>query len=93
MIALVDQTFEDVPRIEGQDSGQGRRRLQIDERVGDDGELPMVLGQIEVMDLIAEVILISEDARARIDLQPARRDDRTASGIGPREAGARRAAA
>ena len=49
-----------------------KRRIEVDECVGHDRQLAMVLRQIEVIHLVAEVILKGEDARPRIHREPER---------------------
>ena len=60
------------PRIARQRIRQRKRRIEVDQRVGHDRQLAMMLRQVEVMDLVAEVILEREDARARVHRQPER---------------------
>ena len=57
MVAVTDLLFEDAPGVEWQDRRKRRGRLDVDQRVRNDRELAVMLREIEVMDLIAEMVL------------------------------------
>ena len=64
--------LELAPRLVGQRLRQRGAGSRFTSASADDRQLAMVLRQVEMMDLVAEVILEREDARARIHRQPER---------------------
>ncbi len=43
------------------------KRLLLDDGLGDDDELVVIAGNVEVLNVVAEVVAIGEDAAARAD--------------------------
>ncbi len=57
MVAVTDLLLEDAPGVEWQDRRERRGRLDVDQRIRNDRKLAVMLREIEVMDLIAQVVL------------------------------------
>ena len=69
VVALVDHVVEIGPGIgreEGRDADGG---LDLDEGLGDDDELAVLAGDVEVMDGVGEVVAVGEGAAPRRDGQ------------------------
>ena len=67
VVAGVDQLVESAPGVGREEAGHVGQRLLLDDRLGDDDELVVLAGNVEVLDVVAEVVAIAEDAAARAD--------------------------
>ena len=66
-VSLLDQAVQLSPCIGREGCGDGRGGLHLDQRLGDDDQLAVLAGNVEVMDLVGEVVAVAEDAAARAD--------------------------
>jgi hypothetical protein len=69
-IAFADDAGEIRPGGGRQRRRQLRHRFEVDQRVGDDRQLAVVLRQVEVVHLVAEMILERKDPGPRVDREP-----------------------
>jgi len=67
VVAVGDHVVQLDPGVGGEEGGNLVARLDLDEGFGDDDELAVLAGDVEVMDMVGEVIAIAEDAAARAD--------------------------
>ena len=67
VIAGFDHRVECIPRIGREKAGNVGHRLLFNNGLSHDDELIVLAGNIEVVDIVAEVIAIREDAAARTD--------------------------
>jgi len=66
-VALVDEAVEFVPGAVGEGLRDFVMDGHLDERFGDDDELAVLAGDVEVVDVIGEVVAVREDATSRAD--------------------------
>jgi hypothetical protein len=67
IVARGNDFIERGPRVRGEETRHGGEGLLLDDGLGNDDELGVVARDIEVLDIVAEVITITEDAAARTD--------------------------
>jgi len=63
-IALMDGVVDVVPGVGREEAGDVEGGLDFDEGFGDDDELAVLAGDVEVMDVVGEVVSVGEDATA-----------------------------
>ena len=67
VVALLDHAVQFGPRIGREEGGDRRRGLRLHQRLGDDHQLAVLAGDVEVVDLVGQVVSVAEDAAARAD--------------------------
>ena len=82
VVAGFDHGVEGLPRIGREKAGHVGQGLLFDDGFGDDDELVVFAGNVEVLDVVAEVVAIGEDAAARADGE--RKGEAVLVGVGAR---------
>ena len=82
VVAGLDELVEVSPGIGGKEAGHVGRGLLLDDGLGDDDELIVFAGDVEVLDVVAEVVAIAEDAAAGADGE--RKVEAVLGGVGAR---------
>src|SRR5215469_8443773 len=67
VIAFGDESIEFAPGVRCEEIWDLSERLVLDKRLGDDDELLVLAGNVEVVNVVAEVVAIGENAAAGAD--------------------------
>ncbi len=67
VVAFGDDGVEVGPGVGGEEAGDLEGGLDFDEGLGDDDELAVLAGDVEVVDVVAEVVAVGEDAATGAD--------------------------
>jgi hypothetical protein len=82
VVAGFDQLVERLPGVGRQKAGTSGSDLLLDDRLGDDDQLVVLAGNVEVLHVVAQVVAIAEDAAARADRE--RKREAVLVGVGAR---------
>ena len=82
VVAGLDQVVESLPGVGREKAGHVGQRLLFDDGLGDDDQLIVLAGNVEVLHVVAQVVAIAEDAAARADGE--REGEAVLAGVGAR---------